>query len=193
MCFNDFSLKKRRGNGSFCAVTRDANPRLPDEANECTGRIDCQLGMPGRYLSGRFHLRELIEAFDKIYKRLQSASQNLCRFTAAVDPKIIATDAGYRFDQLARPRDRFGRTGLRENLQAPDAVVERLGIVESRYRERFRSGRRHSKSTVGKFETVALRRANEEALLRVGGFVDQRAERVAKLLELSRVLLIDGR
>ncbi len=95
-----------------------------------------------------------------------------------------------RFDQLLCSSNGVLRTVVCQEMQTPSAVSDRCKILDTRHRERTWGGPCRPKDAVREQETVGFRSLHEEILLRRGRFLNQCPERIAKSIELLRVMLI---
>jgi len=77
-----------------------------------------------------------------------------------------------------------------EQMQPPATVIDKRRVLYMRHRERTWGSLRPPKDAVREEKAVTLRGLHEKILLRRGHFFYQCPERIAKSIQLSRIVLI---
>ncbi len=94
------------------------------------------------------------------------------------------------FDQLLRSTDRICGAIVCKQLQPPAAVIDPCQVLDTGHRERARSRLSRPEDALREEEAVTLGPPYEKLDLRRGDLVDQRPERIAEPIQLSRIVLV---
>jgi len=95
-----------------------------------------------------------------------------------------------RFDQLLCSTDGVFRTIVCKEMQPPTTVIDKRQVLDTRHRERTWGSHRRPKDAVREDEAVTLRGLHEEVFLRRSHGLNQCPKRIAKSIQLLRIMLI---
>jgi hypothetical protein len=191
--------KPLNGRSPARAVLSRVHVRFRNEAGERGGRTDHESSMAGRKLTRTSDQNDELpetSTVDACRRQLEGLERRFGDIDEVggfprgrfIDKAQEGPTDG--IEQLLCSSDCIFRTIVCKQMQPSTVLIDRGQVFGSRHREKTCGGLRRPKDTVHEEETVTLSGLHEEIFLRRSRGLDQCSERLAKPMQLLRIVLI---